>query len=165
MNDVQWSNYQAGKALNNIWTILPGENRWFSPIKDSQRFVMCFCFLIYFMCKRVRNRVQIPHFEWRTRTHLPFGVLNITFFTTILKLSMIILLVFRNVQTAKTSITSWRYAYRHMAVEGLRSVIYLFPNINAPNIKRKINTTITKRPWTQLKGELTPPDRMSRITI
>ena len=28
------------------------------------------------MSKRVRNRVQTPHFEWRTRTHLPFGVLS-----------------------------------------------------------------------------------------
>ena len=28
------------------------------------------------MSKRVRNRVQTPHFVWRTRTHLPFGVLK-----------------------------------------------------------------------------------------
>ena len=40
-------------------------------------FTFCYVFPFFnFMSKRVRNRVQTPHFEWRTRTHLPFGVLK-----------------------------------------------------------------------------------------
>ena len=40
-------------------------------------FTICYVFPFFnFMSKRVRNRVQTPHFEWQTRTHLPFGVLT-----------------------------------------------------------------------------------------
>ena len=41
--------------------------------------ILTFCYVFpffNFMSKRVRNRVQTPHFEWRKRTHLPFGVLK-----------------------------------------------------------------------------------------
>ena len=41
--------------------------------------IVTFCYVFpffNFMSKRVRNRVQTPHFEWQTRTHLLFGVLK-----------------------------------------------------------------------------------------
>ena len=53
---------------------------WFSgSTVGSQSFLPSkFCVFPFFnfMSKWVRNRVQTPHFEWRTRTHLPFGVLT-----------------------------------------------------------------------------------------
>ena len=44
--------------------------------KWRKEFCYVLCFLLCvpffnFMSKRVRNQVQTPHFEWRTRTQVP----------------------------------------------------------------------------------------------
>ena len=64
-------NWDARKWKHWKWLAVDKDVRWSYGI-----FTFCYVFPYFnFMSKRVRNRVQTPHFEWRTQTHLPFGVL------------------------------------------------------------------------------------------
>ena len=73
--NVMHNGLEGSQMIALEWLLVDKDVRWSYGI-----FTFCYVFPFFSISwANVRNRVQTPHFEWRTRTHLPFGVLKTKF--------------------------------------------------------------------------------------